>query len=248
MIVKETNHKELPTMILIHGGGLSDWSLKPIVDEFKKQFHVITPIIDGHGEAAFETFISISDSSAKLIHYIDTNCNGQVFAIAGLSIGAQIVTEMLSQRATIAQYALLESALVYPMKGITRFTVPIYQLCYGLIKQRWFSKLQANSLCVPSNMFEQYYEDSVQMSKQTLINITLSNGTYDLKESIASTKAKVFIVVGEKELPIMIKSAQRLHEAIPGSQLYLAPGMKHGELSLKYPHKYIDLLRTFLCI
>jgi pimeloyl-ACP methyl ester carboxylesterase len=242
MIFKEAGQNNFPTMIFIHGGGLSDWSLIPIVDEFQKKFHVITPIIDGHGEAAAETFASIPDSAAKLIHFIDTQCNGQVFAIAGLSIGAQIVTEVLSQRNDITRYAIIESALVYPITGITNFTVPSYQIFYGLIRQRWFSKLQAKSLCVPNNMLEIYYNDSMKMSKQSLINITLSNGTYHLKESISSTKAKVLIIVGEKEISVMQKSAKRLHKEISGSELYIAPGMRHGEISLKYPQKYMELL------
>ena len=243
MIFKEFGNINFPTMIFIHGGGLSDWSLKPIVAEFQKKFHIIAPIIDGHGEAAAETFISISNSAAKLIHYIDTQCNGRVFAIAGLSIGAQIVTEVISQRDDITQYAIIESALVYPIKGIVTFTAPAYQMCYGLIKQRWFSKLQAKSLCVPPNMLEIYYNDSIKMSKQSLINIALSNGTYDLKETTSNTKAKVLIIVGEKEIPVMKKSAQKLHQIIPGSELYIVPGMKHGELSLKYPQKYIEALK-----
>lgn len=246
MIFKETGHNDFPTMIFIHGGGLSDWSLKPIVDEFQKKFHVITPIIDGHGEAAAETFVSIPNSAAKLIHYIDTQCNGRVFAIAGLSIGAQIVTEVISQRDDITQYAIIESALVYPIKGIITFTAPAYQMCYGLIKQRWFSKLQAKSLCVPADMLEIYYNDSIKMSKQSLINMTLSNGTYNLKESISSTKAKVLIIVGKKEISVMKKSAKRLHKEISGSELYIAPGMRHGEISLKYPQKYIELLKRLL--
>jgi pimeloyl-ACP methyl ester carboxylesterase len=93
MIFKETGNKEFSTMIFLHGGGLLDWSLKRIVEGFHEEFHVIHPIIDGHGE---EAFISISDSATKLIHYIDTQCSGRVFVIAGLSIGAQIVTEVLS--------------------------------------------------------------------------------------------------------------------------------------------------------
>ncbi|WMJ87566.1 alpha/beta fold hydrolase [Anaerocolumna sp. MB42-C2] len=244
MIFKETGHNAFPTMIFLHGGGLSDWSLKPIVDEFKNNFHVITPIIDGHGEAATETFTNITDSAEKLIHYIDTQCNGRVFAIAGLSIGAQIVTEVIFQRDDITQYAIIESALVYPIKGITNITVPTYQMFYGLVKQRWFSKLQAKSLCVPSNMFEIYYQDSMKMSKQSLINMTLSNGSYDLKEPISNTKTKVLIIVGEKEISVMKKSAQKIHKNIPGSELYTAPGMKHGEISLKYPQKYIELLKN----
>ena len=245
MIFKENGRKECPTIIFIHGGGLSDWSLIPIVKNFQKDFHVITVIIDGHGDAAAETFISIADSATKLIHFIDTECNRQVFAIAGLSIGAQIVTEVLSQRVDITNYAIIESALVYPIKGITTFTVPAYQICYGLIKKRWFSKLQANSLCVPTDLFETYYQDSLKISKQSLINITLSNGMYDLNETIANTTAKVLIIVGGKELSVMKKSARRLHKTIPGSELYVAPAMKHGEISLKNAPMYLDLLEKF---
>lgn len=244
MIFKESGENDFRTMIFIHGGGLSDWSLMPVVNEFQKNFHVITPIIDGHGEASTETFTSITDSAEKLIHYIDAQCNGRVFAIAGLSLGAQIVTEVISQRDDITQYAIIESALVYPIKGITSITVPTYQMCYGLIKQRWFSKMQAKSLCVPSNMLETYYKDSIKMSKQSLINMTLSNGTYDLKESIINTKAKVLIIVGEKEIPVMKKSAQKINKKVPGSELYIAPGLKHGEVSLIYPQKYIELLKN----
>ena len=79
-------------------------------------------------------------------------------------------------------------------------TVPTYKLFYGLVKRRWFSKLQAKTLCVPTDMFEQYYQDSLKISKQSLINITLSNGSYNLKNSIVNTKSKVLIIVGENEI------------------------------------------------
>jgi pimeloyl-ACP methyl ester carboxylesterase len=248
MIFKEIGNKELPTMIFLHGGGLSNWSLNTIIDELKKDFHIVTPIIDGHGEAGETDFISIADSAAKLINYIDTQFNGQVFLVAGLSIGAQIVTEVLSQRENIAQYAIIESALVYPIKGIASTTVPLYNMCYGLIKQRWFSKLQAKTLSVPTSMFNRYYQDSLKMTKQSLINMTLSNGNYALNNNIANTKARVLIIVGEKEISIMKKSAQTLHEVIYGSELYIAPNMKHGEISLKYHEKYIELIRNLIVL
>ncbi|MBN7772275.1 alpha/beta fold hydrolase [Clostridium aminobutyricum] len=245
MIFKETSNKKLPTIILLHGGGLSFWSLQSIVEQLQSEFHVVTPIIDGHGEDGDEEFISIQNSAGKLIDYIDTNYNGKVFAISGLSIGAQITIEVLSQRADITQYAILESALVYPIKGTAIMTVPTYKLFYGLVKRRWFSKLQAKSLCVPADMFEQYYQDSLKISKQSLINITLSNGNYNLKSSITNTKSKILIIVGENEIGIMRKSAQRLREAIKDSELYIAPAMKHGEMSLVYPKKYAELVKLF---
>ena len=245
MIFKETANRQMPTIILLHGGGLSFWSLQRVVEQLQSDFHVVTPIIDGHGENGGEEFISIQDSAQKLMHYIDTEYNGKVYAIGGLSIGAQIITEVLSQRQNIAEYAIIESALVYPITGITAMTLPAYKLFYGLIKKRWFSRIQAKTLCVPAAMFEQYYQDSLKISKQSLINITLSNGSYNLKRSIADTKSKVLIIVGEKELGIMRKSAQRLHETIKSSKLYIAPAMKHGEMSLVHPAKYAELLKSF---
>jgi len=244
MLFKETGDMKLPTIILLHGGGLSDWSWDKAAGELKSAYHVVTPIIDGHGEDGETEFISIEDSAEKLITYIDAKLGGKVFAIGGLSIGAQIAAEVLSVREDIAEFAILESALVYPIKGTTTLTIPTYKLFYGLIKQRWFSKMQAKSLCVSENDFERYYQDSQRMSKQTLINMTLSNGNYGLKDSIASTRAKVLIIVGSKEIQIMKKSAELLHSKIKRSALYVSQGMKHGELSLIHTEDYLAQLKA----
>ena len=245
MKFKEFGSKEKQTILLLHGGGLSWWSLQKLVEILINDFHVVTPIIDGHGEDGQNTFISIEDSAKKLIEYIDLNFDGKVFAIAGLSLGAQIVTEVLTQRTDITQYALIESALVLPIKG-TAAMASLNKLFFGLIKQKWYSKIQAKVLAVPEEWYELYYEDSVKISKQSLINITLSNGHYSLKTAIADTKAKVLIVVGEKEISIMRKSALKLHEAISGSELYIARNLKHGELSIVYTQDYIDIFKRFI--
>ncbi len=242
MIFKEIGSKEYPTIIFLHGGGLSDWSWKKIADKLSDKYNVVTPVIDGHGDDGWEEFISIEDSASKLIEYIKEEKNGKVYAISGLSIGAQIVCEVLSQEPTITDYAIIESALVIPIKPTAALTVPTYQLCYGLLKKRWFSKMQAKTLCVPDELFEKYYQDSLNITKQSLINITLSNGNYPLRNLIANTSAKVLIIVGEKEIGVMKKSANILHKTLKGSSLYIAPKMKHGELSLIYPQQYIEQL------
>jgi pimeloyl-ACP methyl ester carboxylesterase len=245
MIFKETGEKSLPTIILLHGGGLSDWSWKNAVPLLSSEFHLVTPILDGHGEDGSETFISIQKCAEELIGYIENDCGGKVFAIGGLSIGAQITVETLSKKSDITQYAIIESALTIPIKGTTAITVPAYQLLYGLIKRRWFSKMQAKSLCVPDELFETYYQDSQKISKQSLINLTLSNGNYRLKPSIAATHAKVLVIVGSDEIKVMKESAELLHRTIPKSQLYIAKNMKHGQLSLVHTEQYINLLKNF---
>lgn len=246
MKFKDFGNSSLPVIILLHGGGLSWWSLENIIEDLKKDFYVVTPIIDGHGEASDSTFISIEDSAKKLIKYIDDKYNGKVYALGGLSIGAQIALEVLSKREDIAKYAFIESGLVYPIKGTKTLTVPMVKMSYPLISKRWFSRFQAKSLFVPENMFERYYEDSNKISKDSLVNISLSNGNFKLKDSIKNTRAKVLIIVGSKELKIMKKSALKIHEMINESTLYTAPDMGHGEISLKFYKNYIKLIRSFM--
>ena len=84
----EFGNKNLPKIILLHGGGLSYWSLSGIVELLKDDYHVVTPIIDGHGENGNETFMSIEQSADKLLEYIDKACDSKVFVLGGLSIGA----------------------------------------------------------------------------------------------------------------------------------------------------------------
>ncbi|AAK80426.1 pimeloyl-ACP methyl ester carboxylesterase [Clostridium acetobutylicum] len=242
MIFKEFGNKNMPTIVFLHGGGLSFWSFKEELSALKNSYRIVTPIIDGHGEDYNNTFISISNSAKHVINYIQESCNGHVFCICGLSLGAQILVEVLSLKHNISEYAVIESALVYPIKLSLNLMVAMNSLAYGLIKKKWFAKLQAKTLNVPQELFETYYKESSKMTKETLINITKSNGSYPMPNSICNTTASTLILVGERELSIMKKSAKLLNETIDNSILNIIPKAKHGEISLAYPKQYLDLL------
>jgi pimeloyl-ACP methyl ester carboxylesterase len=245
MIFKEFGDKSMPVIVFLHGGGLSWWSWKSQIEALQKDYYIVTPIIDGHGDDWDTTFVSIKNSAQQVIKYIKENYNGKVFALCGLSIGAQIVVEILSQEGNITENAVIESALVYPMKVVTSLTVPMYNMCYGLIKKRWYAKLQARTLNVPEELFENYFFDSSRMTKESLINITKSNGDYPMPSTLYNTKAKTLILVGEKEISIMKKSANLLHDTINNSSIKILEKSGHGELSLIYPEKYVKMLLDF---
>lgn len=73
-----------------------------------------------------------------------------MLAIAGLSLGGQILVEMLAQKPDICQYALMESTLVIPMRWTHRLIAPMICMSYGLIRKRWFAKLQFRQLHIRS--------------------------------------------------------------------------------------------------
>lgn len=245
MKFKSFGESHLPAVVLLHGGGLSWWSWQPVIDALHGEYHVITPVIDGHGEDAGTPFQSIGESARRLLAHLDAEHGGRVFAIGGLSVGAQITVEALARRPDLAEKAVIESALVVPMRWAAALAAPTYALLYGLIRRRWYARLQARYLFVPPEQFELYYRDSSRMTRESLVNLTRSNATYSLDPAIRETTAQALILAGEKEPRAVRRSARMLHEAIPDSTLHIIPNSGHGELSLAHPGEYVALLRSF---
>ena len=232
-------------IMLLHGGGLSWWNYRAVAQKLGSRYHVVLPVLDGHGDSD-SPFTSIEDNAARLISHIDTHFGGQVLAIGGLSLGGQIAVEMLSQRKDICQYALIESALVKPMKLTAALIGPTFGISYGLIKQRWFAQMQAAYLGIPKTLFDDYFRDTCAISKADMIAFLKANSLYTIKPSLSETTAKVKIVAGSKEQKSIRDSAKMLYEAIPGSSMEILPELRHGDLSLNKPIQYAEMLTDWI--
>ena len=232
-------------IMLLHGGGLSWWNYREVAQKLAEQYHVVLPVLDGHADSKVP-FTTIENNAARLISYIDTHWGGQVLAIGGLSLGGQVAVEMLSQRKDICQYALLESALVKPMKLTSALIGPTFAMSYGLIKQKWFAKLQADYLGIPKDLFDDYYRNTCKISKADMIAFLKANSLYTIKQSLSETRVKVKIVAGSKEQKNIRDSAGFLHKAIPGSSMEILPGLRHGDLSLNKPDQYVKILTDWI--
>ena len=241
----EFGQSNTDVVMLLHGGGLSWWNYREVVELLAEQYHVVLPVLDGHADSEVPYTI-IEDNANRLISYIDTHFDGQVMAIGGLSLGGQIAVEMLSQRPGICRYALIESALVKPLKLTASLIGPTFGMSYGLIKQKWFAKLQADYLGIPKALFDDYFRDTCKISKADIIAFLKANSMYTVKPSLSETTAKVKIVAGSREQKSIRNSAELLHEVIPESSLEILPGLRHGDLSLNKPEQYAKILTNWI--
>jgi pimeloyl-ACP methyl ester carboxylesterase len=232
-------------IMLLHGGGLSWWNYREVAARLSEQYHVVLPVLDGHADSD-APFTSIEENANRLISCIDTHFGGQILAIGGLSLGGQVAVEMLSQRPDICRYALMESAQVKPSKLTASLIEPTFGMSYGLIKQKWFAKLQADYLGIPKALFDDYYRDTCAIRKADMIAFLKSNSMYTIKPSLSEATAKVKIVAGSREQKSIRDSAKMLHEAISGSSLEILPGLRHGDLSINHPQSYVRMLTEWI--
>ena len=244
MIVKEYGKSNKDIIILLHGGGLSWWNYEEVSEILKSNYHVILPILDGHS-GSDRDFTSIENNANEIIEYIDNNYNGNVKLIGGLSLGAQILLDILSKRDNICEYAIIESALVCPMKMTNRLIELLINMSYGLINKKWFSKLQFKSLKIKKELFDKYYIDSSNITKNNMISFLEANSNYYLK-NIKTNKSKSIVIVGSKERPIMIRSAKIIHDELINSELEILSGYYHGDLSINHPNEYAEKVKKLI--
>ena len=244
-MMMEFGQQNPDVVMLLHGGGLSWWNYRDVAQLLAEQYHVVLPVLDGHADSD-APFTSIEDNAARLISYIDARFGGQVLLLGGLSLGGQIAVEMLSQRKDICRYALIESALVKPSKLTAAMIGPTFGMSYGLVRQKWFAKLQADYLGIPKPLFDDYFRDTCAIGKADMIAFLKANSLYTIKLELSETAAKTKIVAGAKEQKSIRDSAKLLREAIPESGMEILPGLRHGDLSINKPEQYVKILTDWI--
>lgn len=245
MKYKEYGKNNKKTIVLLHGGGLSDWNYKRAAVLLENEYHVILPVLDGHG-GSDKGFNGIKENAKEVEQFISNCCDGHVLAIGGLSLGGQIALEIMSVNSDICDFGIIESASLVPNDFLSIFIKPAFMMSYPLIKNRMFAWLQIRSLHINKELFDDYYCDTCLISKKDLIGFTIDSLRYRANEDLNKSKAKILMLYGSKELRNIKKSANVLLELKKDSVSKEIKGLYHGELSLNKPEEYAKILNSFV--
>lgn len=233
------------TILLLHGGGLSWWNYLEAAKLLQTDFHIILPILDGHA-GSDRPFTTIDENASEIISFIDAQFGTSVLMIGGLSLGGQILLEMLSQRRDLCSYALVESASVFPSKLTNKLIAPAFGGSYGLIKNRGFAKMQFNALHINPMLFDDYYRDTCQIRKEDMISFMKATTSYSLKDSLRSVSSEVHVYYGSRETGLIKHSAEMIGKKLPGCILHPLTGFYHGDFSLNHAAAYADAVRQIV--
>ena len=206
-------------LLFINGAGISKWMWK-YQKPLSKKYKCVFFDLPGHGDNANIDFKSIDDICLFLVDLIKKESEDNKAIVIGLSIGAQIVLSLLKSYSEYISKAVVISALNNPMKAYDFFIKPMLAISTPLIKNKWFSKLQFKQFGLPGEWFEDYYKDSLKISKETLENITKENMKFNFETTISDIPT--LILTGEREKRIMKKSAEKTSKLIKGSKYYIA--------------------------
>lgn len=232
-------------MLFLHGGGVSSWMWEKQV-EFFTNFHCITVDLPEHGESNNSENFSIQYSAEQANIIIEEKSNGKPIIVIGFSLGAQVAIKMLSLNPNLIDYAIINSALVKPPSELMRKMMrQSIQISFPLVKKKSFAKLQAKTLYIGDEYFDTYFNESSQMTIDTLLRIFDENMSFEIPENFSTVTSKILVTVGSKENGYMKKSAKRLAKANPNCTGIVILKVGHG-IFLHKPDYFNHMIENWI--
>ena len=147
----EFGDKNLPPILLIHGGGSSWWNYLRQARILSHKYHVILPTLNGHGEEFQKYYISTEDSAQEILNYVRQNYDGKLFAIGGVSLGGQIAMELLSIDSKLAEKAIIDGSLCITQPRLAKISIFLVSIFSKLMFSKSSCKLQLSIMnkCYP---------------------------------------------------------------------------------------------------
>lgn len=244
LVYQEYGDKNAPLMVFLHGGGVSSWMWDKQI-HFFSHYHCLTIDLPEHGASINTEPFSILSSAEKVNKIIEEKARNKTVIVVGFSLGAQVAVQMLSINPNLIDYAVINSAFVRPAQLMKKLIKPSIKWFYPFIKNKYFAKLQARTLYIHEEYFDDYYRESSQMPLGTLIRILEENMSFKTPDLFYKSTAKILVTVGEKEKRAMKKSAQDLVSAHANCTGIIIPNVGHG-IPLANPDFFNKMVNNWL--
>jgi len=246
----EYGDKNSPHIMLIHGAGRSYWSYLREARLLQDKYHIILPVIDGHGEEANIPYTSTEKIVDQLIEYIDNYCGGKIFAVSGVSLGGQIAIELLSRRKDIAEKSIIESGLCIPQPFLKKYSLFVIRLCgkwlFSKKFNEWGLKRLPKRMRYPEEIAELYLRDITAMKTENLLRILETYYQYKIKDSLKDSQADTIYWYGSKEMKCIKESAKLFQSNVKKCKVIELKDYYHGEISDYHPEEWVEKAEKFL--
>jgi pimeloyl-ACP methyl ester carboxylesterase len=227
---KESAYPEAPTLIHIHGFGISGSYLLPTADRLASEFRTFVPDLPGYGRSIHpEAVLSISELAESLVHFMDAVGIDRAILI-GNSMGCIIAIET----ARIVPERIERLILVSPAGG--RNNRPIF---------KGVAQLALDGMRESPRMFTIAVPDYLRFGLINAGRLFWQMIQYPTVDRFKETVTESLVVVGERD-PLV--NAARIVEGTELNhriQIVRIDGAAHA-INYSHPEKLSHLIRQFV--
>lgn len=210
-----------PTIVFLHGGGAGGWMWQPVIKSLP-DYYCLTPDQPEHGNNRQIAPFSMQLSAEKVADLIRRQAHGGKAYVVGLSEGAQTTVQLLASAPERVEKAVVSSALLQPIPGMSWFTSPTllawaYRISIPPFRNvDWWIRLNMKYAAgVPDEYYSDFKKDFQEMTESEWVNLLIANQKYRLPAGLEKANSPTLVIAGEKEYGAMKKSVHDLVAALP---------------------------------
>lgn len=244
---KETGKENDETILFLHGGGVAGWMWDKQVKAFS-DYHCIIPDLPEHGKSFLMKPFTIQSAAEIIIDLIKNRAYNGKAHLVGISLGGQIIIQILSMAPEVVDHALISGTLVRTIPHTETFLKLLNYLIkvYGPVKDTdFFIKANMRTYNMPKSLFNEFKEATEQIKPDSLNRILKENMLYKMPEGLENADVPVLVMTGEKDYKIIKESARDILNVLPNSKGAMA--MKVGHMwNIENPELFNKTLRSWI--
>ena len=242
MIFHTYGNRENKAVVLIHGM-LTPWQIwNTAIEKFKNDYYVVVPELDAHTEETPTVFHSVEEEAEQIREYIVKELGGQVFLLAGLSMGGRIAATLAKNEDLRIENMVLDGAPLDKANGLMR---AVTKASYKSIIKK--SKMhdpkimeQSKKDFLPEEMLPYYIKIAENMTTASVDNIidsVFSQFTFTKYQS----DMRILYMHGTKGKEASVhKLALKMKELNPQTEIRCFEGLAHAELACFMPEQWVS--------
>jgi pimeloyl-ACP methyl ester carboxylesterase len=209
------------TIVFLHGGGVGWWMWQPVMS-FLEDYRCLALDQPEHGGSSHIKPFTIPLAATKTAELIRDQTSGGRACVVGLSVGAQILVQLLATAPERVERAIISSALLRPVPGLGWLRSPgglawIYRMTMAPFKasDRWIRLNMKYAAGIPESYFPSFKQDWQALTEAEFVNLMAANQRFRLPIGLERATAPVLVLAGKKEHRAMKQSARDLLGSLP---------------------------------
>lgn len=244
---KETGKNNYKTIIFLHCEGMAGWMWDKQLEALN-DYHCIVPDLPGHGKSAEVESFTMKSTAGMIIDIVKNKAKNGKAHLVGMSLGAQIIVQILSTAPEVVDHVLISGAIVRDSEPTETFLHLLNNLIEIYLPDKNKNiriKSYMRSYNIPKNLFKKFKETTCIIKPNSLNKILKESMLFKMPFGIHKANVPVLVMTGQKDYGIIKESARDLLNVLPNSKGAMA--LKVGHLwNIENPELFNNVLRAWI--
>ena len=222
-------------LLLIHGFQCPWQVWNKYIEYYKKEFHIIVPIMSGHNPEVKEEFISFKADAKEIEDYVLSRYGKDIYAIYGMSMGGVLTATLWQNNRLSFEKVIFDGS---PLVSYNRFMKSFMKKFYIDITHKSQQRdkktvEQATKVIISEENLENFLAVLDNMSDVTVENSIDGIADFKLNQSISTPNTMVYFFHGTAFNEMLAKkSAKYVRKYYPNTTVKCFKGKFHCENAL----------------